>query len=428
MVLDLNGTLVFRGGGRGNASEASRNPIRRPYLSSFLQYCLGLSDASYVKQRARRGGRGCAEDAHRSEQTSDEYAITSNIDEKAAVRRQKAWRKLQSDRTAELPHGSHFWHGQMVAAEGKEEASDVEEDEEDTEGEEADESNGIVSDPITQGTSLPTWKTHPLEPPSRPLATTRLLVWSSARPDNVDSMVRAMLHPVQAAQLVRCLARDTLVPSRFYYSKSPSVKDLEILWNALNLGGSENGDAVEKRLLANVRDAEDSAEDESVSLEAYLNGTKAIQLASSQSEGKGYGQHNTLLLDDSSDKARLQPYNHLLIPAFEKDAAMVAQAVRAEGDPSAEKKQTLDTVLLQTIGVIEHARWQCDISRWIYHGGLGCFAGMQHPGCENVAFVEGEEGEELQPRLESPLEERTETFWQNEGRRALRIRDIPVVI
>ncbi|PWN19790.1 hypothetical protein BCV69DRAFT_234464, partial [Microstroma glucosiphilum] len=175
------------------------------------------------------------------------------------------------------------------------------------------------------------------------------LVWSSAQPQNVDSMVQAILHPAQAAQLVRVWARDTLVPQRLYKHKSPSIKDLEVIWNALNHAAAFDVKAEqsstepaevhegERRVNAEYRDRTDhkypdGSESESDSDSsgkkghahlASLQYVKQPKLSAARQwqESRGFGFHNTLLLDDSTDKARMQPYNHLLIPEFDHERA-----------------------------------------------------------------------------------------------------------
>lgn len=253
------------------------------------------------------------------------------------------------------------------------------------------------------------------EPVPGPEATFRLLLWSSAQPQNVDLMARAILSPPQAEQLLRVYARDTLVIRRLYGHKAPSVKDLEILWAALNNADARRGRG-ESRLFADARDRErdqvgsgegQGYEEElralwesSVALPIKVEGTEEYR------DGQGYGPHNTLLLDDSVDKARLQPFNHILVPEFDQRRAKIASQtresqMRSEGngvtadetaahqtnddedradsvEPPAEE---VDDILLQVVGVLEHARHQTNVSSWIRFGGLGDVGGMasQHP-------------------------------------------------
>lgn len=481
LVLDLNGTLVFRGRS-GKSLQQSQNPTRRPYLSSFLAYCLGVEDQSFASDDCPSEGQ------------------EQDLDTKAADRRRTEWTKtgiVAGKASTVGPHGSHLWHADQY-------------------------SQQLEASP------------DPALPPADPRAKYRLFVWSSAQPINVDSMVQAILHPSQAAQLMRCWARDTLVPERLFRFKSPSIKDLEVIWCALNIDPvSSDVSEGERRVMAEYRDAQDhlqpdveaksandkgyappgkrgDKEDESSSLRAALQAEHFIKLPQQRIDktsepGRGYGLHNTLLLDDSQDKAKMQPYNHLFIPEFTVKKAIATQKYRSEqikrerqrkitaenedrgswsppvafddlqleglsrrarqrakaanrenlakyeGEQAAsaspaevdlraisedeEAVAGLDTVLLQTIGVLEHARWQRNVAAWIHSGGLGSFAGMTQPGVsvaegpEVEASVVGVSSEESSgPRLEAPQAAKTEAFWEEEGRRVLQRSNIPIVI
>lgn len=362
--------------------------------------------------------------------------MTPGSDDKAYARRMKAWNKVMDDRREErhldnMPHGTHFWMDQVEISDAIEAGDARESDSSD------DRRNKCPrgSREHTQANAASPFKSTP--PQS---ATARLFVWSSARPLNVDSMVRAILHPVQAGQLVRCWARDTLLPERLFIRKAASVKDLEILWNALAAEEEADlNDAAEQRVFADFRDRCSASDDDVASRQALDRIQRPTRSGdgTNWTVGKGWHQHNTLLLDDSTEKAALQPYNHLLIPSFEHAAARAADDIRAGEAHDEVKDELLDTVLLQTIGVIEHARWQCDVSQWIRHGGLGNFAAMRHHGCEDVDF-DGEAGDDrdgdvtddadLRPRLSTPIRSRTVQFWEAEGRRALLARLIPSII
>lgn len=397
LVLDLNGSLVFRGSGRSNNSA----PARRPYLSSFLAYCLGFDDASYATKGKKKGKAGGVDD-----------------DEAAARRRRGQWLERDHEMMEryelygadpERPHGCHF------------------------------------AGPSSSSSSSAAPRAHPS-------ATTHLLIWSSAQPQNVDAMIKSMLHPQQAEQLVRCWGRDTLVPHRFYNQKSPSVKDLEIVWDALR--GDEEGRG-ERRVMAEERDREER--------EALQKEMQQQDEQDPKSSSGPWGPHNTLLLDDSPEKARLQPYNHLLVPEFDGKRARVAEEYRAQlaGEHDAtgaagqvgddEPPEGVDTVLLQAVGVLEHARYQKNVAAWIRTGGLGRFAGVEQPGASSSPNAAGsEEGPsssssstsaplpssrrrhsrwecELEPNLDAAVEKRTEAFWRREGRRALLRNEVAVI-
>ncbi|CAO1623092.1 unnamed protein product [Parajaminaea phylloscopi] len=285
-------------------------------------------------------------------------------------------------------------------------------------------------------------------------------------------MVQSILHPRQASQLLRCWGRDTLVPQRFFQHKSPSIKDLEIVWNAVNQSLHENPSEQvaegERRVRADYRDYQDYQEPDegcigaedwhreggSGAPSASERTFKAVRRAVTRPQrrrdrswtpGAGYAAHNTLLLDDSPSKAALQPFNHLLIPEFEREAAYVTKRERAAARAAAKGgtqhivSEDIDTVLLQTVGVIEHARYQRNVAAWIHSHGLGGFAGMQQAmgsaagsaeliqredvkevgsgheviNAEFEGHVADANTEALKPRLEMPSDQRTQAFWQS---------------
>ncbi|PWN32007.1 uncharacterized protein FA14DRAFT_181926 [Meira miltonrushii] len=423
LVLDLNGTLVYRSSrSSGTAAERSKFPTLRPYLACFLQYCLAV-DA--------------------------EHQPDPNVS-------QDAWRKWQEDRTKD----------------NEEETVEDSEINGDKDARMSDSEN--VSHPKTHGTHF--WPKENSEPEPLPSATYRLLLWSSAQPQNVDHMARAILNPNQAEQLLRVYARDTLVTRKFYSLKSPSVKDLEILWAALNnlMGNDEAKKRGEERLFAEARDREDRQVQQDQAALEKLHGlwNKEIVLPKENektgvySDGFGYGPHNTLLLDDSVSKARIQPFNHLLVPEFDAERAKVVKEYKKKQAGESEKEeeeeeetdqdeevQTPEDILLQIIGVLEHARYQKNVSSWIRFGGLGDLGNVsdEHPyrealrKCaegdveedEKKAFKEWEayfsldlaQTEEDQgPRLQVSVGDRTPTFWAEEGQRALSRKGIEAVI
>ncbi|KAF2640530.1 HAD-like protein [Massarina eburnea CBS 473.64] len=93
-----------------------------------------------------------------------------------------------------------------------------------------------------------------------------VMVWSSARPDNVKALVDTGLGPLQD-QLVARWARDTLGLSPQHYNMNVQCyKNLDLVWDS--------------------------------------------------EVGKGFNQSNTILIDDSALKASAQPFNLLEIPEF----------------------------------------------------------------------------------------------------------------
>jgi hypothetical protein len=419
LVLDLNGTLVYRASrSSGSAAERSKYPTLRPYLASFLQYCLAVEA-----------------------ETQPDPSIC-----------QEAWRKWQEDRVGKNEEQTEQDH----QTNGDEDARMSE-----------------APHPKTHGTHF--WsKTHS-EPEPLQFASYRLLLWSSAQPQNVDHMARAILNPNQAEQLLRVYARDTLVTRKFYSLKSPSVKDLEILWAALNNLTSEGElkKRGEERLFAEARDREDRQihKDQTALEKLHHLWNEKIVLpkendnSGTYSDGFGYGPHNTLLLDDSVSKARIQPFNHLLVPEFDAARANVVKKYKKkqsnesgkeeEGEETDQEEEVEEPedILLQVIGVLEHARYQKNVSSWIRFGGLGNLGNVadEHPykealrkcveeeveDAERKAFKDWEayfssdlaQTEEDQgPRLQVSVAERTPTFWAEEGKRALTKKGIEAVL
>lgn len=392
VVLDLNGTLVFRAKtGNGRAVDSVR-AVPRPYLRCFLEYCLGPNNST--------------------------------------------GKPVEWDRR---PHGSHFWQAYN--------------------------DTGASLEPSSSGKA-------------------EVVVWSSAQPFNVDAMVRGSFDPEVRARVLRVWARDTLVPVRFYHGKSESVKDLEIVWAELN--GFANGQLGGGRIMAEVRDKEDQARPDDKPAVEGSGGKKegykgkkhkerlkrekeerekegvsaALEAALTAEELGPWGASNTVLVDDSSDKARLQPWNHLLIPEYGKrQANMMRSFIRqqvaseedgvgveeeseaeydsdlslpkspppptlltaAEGIEGAEGEETegeekkkpkkpipesrLDDVLLQTIGVLETLRYQSNVSAFMYKGGTKGY------GEEKTALND-------EQRVELEQQGGTPEYWAKVGREA----------
>ncbi|UKZ70083.1 uncharacterized protein TrAtP1_011083 [Trichoderma atroviride] len=108
--------------------------------------------------------------------------------------------------------------------------------------------------------------------------TFHVAIWSSARPENVDKMVAQLLSPAQRAKCVVIWARDQLSLSPADYSARVQVyKRLTAIWN-------------DPRVLASHPAA---------------------------AHGQRWDQTNTVLVDDSIEKGRSEPYNILQLPEFE---------------------------------------------------------------------------------------------------------------
>lgn len=133
----------------------------------------------------------------------------------------------------------------------------------------------------------------------------KVMVWSSARPENVASLVNQCLDDDLRSLLVARLDRKSFGLSAAHYGQNVQVyKNLQIVW-----------------------------------------GNTDIQLHHPEHEKGGrFGQHNTVLIDDSVLKANAQPHNLLQITEFS------ATPAEMKGD-----------VLREVAGYLETLRYQEDV-------------------------------------------------------------------
>ena len=104
-----------------------------------------------------------------------------------------------------------------------------------------------------------------------------LLIWSSATPKNVTSICARLFGPQHRQKLLGEWARNTLGLTPEQYRERVQVyKRLDRIWDNLQFQRLHPG----------------------------------------FSKGERWGQHNTILVDDSGLKASAQPYNHVEIPEF----------------------------------------------------------------------------------------------------------------
>ena len=144
------------------------------------------------------------------------------------------------------------------------------------------------------------------------LANHSILIWSSAQPKNVNGMCEKMFTPAQRKMLLGEWGRDTLDLTPEQYKERVQVfKRLEKIW--------------ESEMLQRTHP------------EFYT--------------GQRWGQHNTLLIDDSFLKASGQPFNHVEVPEFFKD-----------GD---KKNDPARVILAQVVGFLEAARQRSDVSAFV---------------------------------------------------------------
>ncbi|KAI0034821.1 hypothetical protein K488DRAFT_44651 [Vararia minispora EC-137] len=195
------------------------------------------------------------------------------------------------------------------------------------------------------------------------------MVWSSAQPHSVDDMVHHAFGD-DRIHLVAVWARDTLgLTDEQYHSKVQTVKDLRKPWEALY------APIVHSAL-------------------------------------------TTLLLDDSTLKAALQPWNHLCIPDYTRELRNrdLAELNRAAEGATGPAEAQMDPTLLAVVGVLHTLRIQTNVAGWVRAGGLwgprgeaknsgegGEGAGNEHAGGKLLWFEVPE----------------TLRYWVGEGRRAL---------
>lgn len=82
---------------------------------------------------------------------------------------------------------------------------------------------------------------------------------------------------------------------------------------------------------------------------------------------------NTILLDDSPSKARLQPYNHICVEEY----TCSARGAVEKGDDLVVKMSSLslgadvdDETLLAVIGILDCIKSEDDVAKWVKGGGL----------------------------------------------------------
>lgn len=184
-----------------------------------------------------------------------------------------------------------------------------------------------------------------------------VMVWSSAQPVNVKDMVGKVFGGTRK-QLVAVWDRKYFnLSQKDYYKKSVTLKNLEQPWDFLN---------------------------------------------AARPEGQHHSAATTLLLDDSTVKASLQPYNHLCVTEFDEAEAKRERqlleleqirmrahlprpdekennrqkrlrreeaAERAVLDENGEPRGHED-MLLAVIGVLDRIRHETNVANWIKNGGL----------------------------------------------------------
>ncbi|KAI5798251.1 HAD-like domain-containing protein [Pyronema domesticum] len=139
----------------------------------------------------------------------------------------------------------------------------------------------------------------------------KVMVWTSARPENATRMVNACFTQTQKEALLALWARDTLGLTQLQYNAKTQVyKTLERVWEGE----------------FKIKVQEEVKEEE-------------------------FTQFNTVLFDDSTEKARAHPYNLVCVPEFTASSA----------------QKSSDEVLWQCIEYLEELKWQTNVTNYIRH-------------------------------------------------------------
>ncbi|KAK8171134.1 hypothetical protein BKA80DRAFT_229089 [Phyllosticta citrichinensis] len=155
---------------------------------------------------------------------------------------------------------------------------------------------------------------RPFTPPfvSYLFANHTVMVWSSARPENVNRMCNGLFSSTQRKQLVAEWGRDMLGLTQKQFNEKVQVyKQLDKVWQTADTQQWHP-------------------------LHAY---------------GQRFNQANTLLIDDSVEKAASEPYNLVEVDDFE-----------------GKEDQMNRDVLREVAGYIEEAKWQSNVSAWVRAG------------------------------------------------------------
>ncbi|PVF94561.1 hypothetical protein CPB86DRAFT_637683 [Serendipita vermifera] len=321
LVLDLNGTLLFRSKGYDPADK-QRRLWRRPYLSCFVQYL--------AHERTRNGLLEVETDRKKKY-----FLIPESLPSEESAGAHSRKHRGKSKRKME-------GNGQEI----RDQIADLKKN----------------------------IKKHPDK--CKILAPLDAMIWSSVQPQNLLRMVDASFGSSQSV-LRACWTRDMLgLDSKGYHNKVQTTKNLERIW---------------------------------------------------WSSKDRYSKSGTLLLDDTSLKARLQPWNLLHISEYVASKSTGGKAVlpndqamrpHPEEEPPANHPNSSDppppdTTLLAVIGILEESRTQTNIPAWIRGGAL--WGDMSPPGAEGNDAIWSSNSSVI-------------AYWSEKGAKILRSRGIPVEI
>ncbi|KAF9348555.1 hypothetical protein BGX34_002419 [Mortierella sp. NVP85] len=169
-------------------------------------------------------------------------------------------------------------------------------------------------------------------------ANCHVMVWSSAQPHSVEAMLNFGFGD-RASELVRVWNRTHFkLPKVDYERKVLTIKDLEFVWDAFGTDGSTTTTTT-------------TASTETTSTITVATATTATTSASGRDKVNPiqFDQTNTVLIDDSTDKIQLQPYNGLTLRDFDENLA----------------KAGTDDELLQVKSYLEKLIYQKNVSAYM---------------------------------------------------------------
>ena len=146
----------------------------------------------------------------------------------------------------------------------------------------------------------------------------KLIVWSSARPHNVKPMVAQLFNAEQHAKLVEVWSREQLRLGTHYNEKVQVYKQLSWLWEDAKVQSS---------------------------FPAETPASFRIEDGWKEPPSTKWDQSNTVLLDDTTDKAASEPYNLICVTEFTK-----------------ENKDDGDDMLGRVMAYLEDLKWEADVS------------------------------------------------------------------
>lgn len=132
-----------------------------------------------------------------------------------------------------------------------------------------------------------------------------VVIWSSARPENVRRMCAQLLSPDYLARVVAVWGRDRFgLTTEDYDRRTMCYKRLTRLWNDPVVAASYPRAPRARSFAGPGSDAN------------LLEGMDTVPSDSGPLDGGAWDQSNTVLIDDTAEKSRSEPYNAVTLPEF----------------------------------------------------------------------------------------------------------------